>query len=41
LTGLHIPVIPEIYEPVLKELELNGIQFIEETNDLREYNSHE
>jgi saccharopine dehydrogenase-like NADP-dependent oxidoreductase len=32
LTGLHIPVIPEIYEPVLKELELNGIKFNEETN---------
>jgi saccharopine dehydrogenase (NADP+, L-glutamate forming) len=32
LTGLHIPVIPEIYEPVLKELELNGIKFIEEKN---------
>jgi saccharopine dehydrogenase-like NADP-dependent oxidoreductase len=31
LTGLHIPVISEIYEPVLKELELNGIQFNEET----------
>jgi len=30
LTGLHIPVIPEIYEPVLKELELNGIKFNEE-----------
>ena len=29
LTGLHIPVIPEIYEPVLKELELNGIRFNE------------
>ena len=28
-TGLHIPVIPEIYEPVLKELELNGIRFNE------------
>jgi saccharopine dehydrogenase-like NADP-dependent oxidoreductase len=27
LTGLHIPVIPEIYEPVLSELEANGIQF--------------
>jgi len=32
LTGLHIPVIPEIYEPVLKELELNGIKFKEEAN---------
>lgn len=29
LTGLHIPVIPEIYEPVLKELEQNGIKFKE------------
>jgi saccharopine dehydrogenase-like NADP-dependent oxidoreductase len=34
LTGLHIPVIPEIYEPVLKELELNGIKFNEETKVL-------
>ena len=31
LSGLHIPVIPEIYEPVLEELELNGIRFVEET----------
>lgn len=30
LSGLHIPVIPEIYEPVLKELELNGIKFQEQ-----------
>jgi saccharopine dehydrogenase (NADP+, L-glutamate forming) len=30
ITGLHIPVIPEIYEPVLKELEINGIKFNEE-----------
>ncbi len=30
LKGLHIPVIPEIYDPVLKELELNGIKFNEE-----------
>jgi len=34
LSGLHIPVIPEIYEPVLKELALNGISFVEETKDL-------
>jgi saccharopine dehydrogenase-like NADP-dependent oxidoreductase len=34
LTGLHIPVIPEIYEPVLKELALNGIKFNEETEDV-------
>jgi len=29
LTGLHIPIVKEIYEPLLKELELNGIRFIE------------
>jgi len=29
LTGLHIPVKKEIYEPVLKELELHGIKFDE------------
>lgn len=34
LTGLHIPAIPEIYEPVLKELELNGIKFNEEAKNL-------
>ena len=27
--GLHIPTIPEIYEPVLNELEDQGIRFIE------------
>ncbi|OQY93659.1 MAG: hypothetical protein B6D37_11230 [Sphingobacteriales bacterium UTBCD1] len=30
LTGLHIPTSKEIYEPVLKELELNDIRFTEE-----------
>ena len=34
LTGLYIPVIPEIYEPVLAELELNGIKFKEERKNL-------
>ncbi len=29
LTGLHLPVLPEIYEPVLKELALEGIRFEE------------
>ena len=29
LAGLHIPIIKEIYEPVLKELEKNGIIFSE------------
>ena len=31
LTGLHIPIIPEIYEPVLNELHLQGIRFHEES----------
>jgi len=30
LSGLHIPIVKEIYEPVLKELELHGIKFQEE-----------
>jgi saccharopine dehydrogenase (NADP+, L-glutamate forming) len=34
LKGLHIPVVPQIYEPVLKELELNGIKFNKETKEL-------
>jgi saccharopine dehydrogenase-like NADP-dependent oxidoreductase len=29
LHGLHIPIVPEIYEPVLKELEMEGIRFQE------------
>jgi saccharopine dehydrogenase-like NADP-dependent oxidoreductase len=31
LTGVHIPVIPEIYNPILDELEEMGIQFKEKT----------
>lgn len=31
--GLHIPVLPGIYTPVLKELELHGVQF-SETNHI-------
>jgi saccharopine dehydrogenase (NADP+, L-glutamate forming) len=27
--GLHIPVIPEIYDPILRQLQLNGISFRE------------
>ncbi len=34
LTGLHIPVRKEIYEPVLRELENFGIRFNEQTTDL-------
>ena len=32
LKGLHIPTKKEIYEPVLKELELHGVKFIETGN---------
>ncbi len=34
LTGVFIPVRPEIYEPVLKELEKMGIKFVERTKPL-------
>jgi saccharopine dehydrogenase (NADP+, L-glutamate forming) len=30
LPGVHIPTMPELYEPVLKELEDLGVKFIEE-----------
>ena len=33
LTGLHIPIVSDLYEPVLKELEEYGIAF-EESNTL-------
>jgi len=32
LTGLHIPILPEIYAPVLHELKANNIEFEEELN---------
>jgi len=35
LTGLHIPVIPEIYELVLAELEKNQIKFNEELTEFQ------
>jgi len=34
LTGVHIPVIPEIYNPILDELEDIGIKFDEKTEIL-------
>lgn len=34
LTGVHIPVKPEIYEPVLQELGEMGIKFVEKTESL-------
>jgi saccharopine dehydrogenase-like NADP-dependent oxidoreductase len=34
LTGVHIPVLPEIYEPVLAELETMDIRFTERTRVL-------
>jgi hypothetical protein len=32
--GVHIPVYPEIYNPILDELENLDIKFIEETSTL-------
>jgi saccharopine dehydrogenase (NADP+, L-glutamate forming) len=29
LSGVHIPVVPEIYEPVLEEMERFGVRFEE------------
>ena len=34
LTGVHIPVLPEIYEPVLSELTRLGIRMEEKTEPL-------
>ena len=31
VTGVHIPIIPEFYNPMLDELEEIGIKFIEKT----------
>jgi saccharopine dehydrogenase (NADP+, L-glutamate forming) len=32
LTGLHIPILPDFYDPVLAELELYGIRFDEKVS---------
>jgi hypothetical protein len=32
LTGIHIPVLPEIYNPIMMELENMGIEMVEEFN---------
>jgi saccharopine dehydrogenase-like NADP-dependent oxidoreductase len=34
ITGVHIPVIPEIYNPILDELEEIGIKFVEKTEKI-------
>ncbi len=34
LTGVHIPVVPEIYVPVLKELEDLGMRFEERSEQI-------
>jgi hypothetical protein len=36
LTGVHIPVLPEFYEPVLKELEEMKITFVERKSSLNQ-----
>jgi saccharopine dehydrogenase (NADP+, L-glutamate forming) len=33
-TGVHIPVMPEVYQPVLEELKQYGVEFIEQTLQL-------
>lgn len=33
LKGVHMPVLPELYKPILKELEEYGVKFIEEDLD--------
>ena len=34
MTGIHIPVTKEIYEPVLADLQKHGIVFVETRNAL-------
>ncbi len=34
LKGVHVPVIPDLYNPILNELELVGIKFIEDRKNL-------
>jgi saccharopine dehydrogenase (NADP+, L-glutamate forming) len=34
VTGVHVPVIPELYNPILDELEKYDIRFIDEEKDL-------
>lgn len=34
LKGIHIPVLPEVYEPVLQELSELGVKFDEETREV-------
>ena len=36
LTGVHIPVLPEIYTPILDELDGMGIKFVEKTERLKD-----
>lgn len=38
LTGLHLPVLPEIYEPILEELEKHGIRFDEKILEVKSEN---
>jgi saccharopine dehydrogenase-like NADP-dependent oxidoreductase len=37
LTGVHVPTIKDIYQPVLEELEDYGIKFIEEKIAVEDY----
>jgi len=37
ITGVHVPTLPEIYNPVLDELEDHGIKFIEEEMEAEDF----
>jgi len=34
LVGVQVPVVPEIYEPVLEELSQMGVSFVEKTEEI-------
>ncbi|GAG35914.1 unnamed protein product, partial [marine sediment metagenome] len=34
LAGVQVPVVPEIYEPVLEELSQMGVSFTEKTEEI-------
>lgn len=34
-TGVHIPILPSVYEPVLDELKAHGISFVEKSESIR------
>jgi len=41
LSGVHVPTKPQIYNPVLEELELYGIKFIEEEMEAEDFHRYQ